>query len=395
MSEEISSDGVYKTRSALGDITNRTGKRNIPFISSSDVKSRDGYIDSALGDITNRAGKRGISFISSSDVKSRDGSDVEKKIEGSQFAKRACVRMENLIKGSMACVSPHPCSEINSLRDNVISGISKIPSGIKETCSSDGVAQIGGAGITTDNSVKLGDAKRDSCVSTIATPTVLCNKDYLDIRGEIHKDKGLSSDVADGNDLQEKLETSACVNDDNDLGHDSLNSSKDEYVEYSRLPESQESGISGLERCIGLKGDGCSNSSEGVDLINACSCSFCTKAAYIWSDLHYQDMKGRIAALKKSQKEASILVQRSCRDNWPEKRGQGNFNKFSRLESDLTGHWTSLFLRTEDILVRECSQLEASLFNLKDLRDNYKTELELMTGKPAETEQSASHSSHL
>lgn len=62
-------------------------------------------------------------------------------------------------------------------------------------------------------------------------------------------------------------------------------------------------------------------------------------------------------ALKKSQKEASILVQQILRGKEIEGHGQGNCNKLSKLEPDLTGNWRSLFLHTEDILVRERNQL--------------------------------------
>ncbi|CAA3008405.1 Hypothetical predicted protein [Olea europaea subsp. europaea] len=67
-------------------------------------------------------------------------------------------------------------------------------------------------------------------------------------------------------------------------------------IDCNILPESQESRVFGLERCSELKrGNECANMSGEIDLIKACSCSFCTKAAYIWLDLHYQDTKARIS----------------------------------------------------------------------------------------------------
>ncbi|PWA98133.1 hypothetical protein CTI12_AA004270 [Artemisia annua] len=127
---------------------------------------------------------------------------------------------------------------------------------------------------------------------------------------------------------------------------DDLGLGKDEFLDGSRLPESQESRC-GFEKCVGQKGDGVS--SMCMDMIKECPCSFCIKAAYLWSDLLYQDTKGRIAAIKKSQKEAALLVHQSSRN------AVRDFS--SNLESDLTGRWKSLFLHMEDIFVLESSQL--------------------------------------
>lgn len=61
-------------------------------------------------------------------------------------------------------------------------------------------------------------------------------------------------------------------------------------------------------------------------------------------------------ALKKSQKEANILVQRSCRDKAIDIHGEGKPD-ILELQSSLMGQWRSLFLHMEDILGRESSQL--------------------------------------
>ncbi|XP_076928002.1 uncharacterized protein LOC143591793 [Bidens hawaiensis] len=159
---------------------------------------------------------------------------------------------------------------------------------------------------------------------------------------------------------QEDERTDLALVDGNDVSLDNLDSSKDEYLDCSRFFESQESKC-GLEKCA----DGFS--SECMDMIKACPCSFCIKAACLWSDLHYQDIKGRIAAIKKSQKEATILVNRNSKDV------ARNFEKVSNLESDLTGRWKSLFVHMEDIFIREGTQLEASLSTLKEVIDNCKT----------------------
>lgn len=63
------------------------------------------------------------------------------------------------------------------------------------------------------------------------------------------------------------------------------------------------------------------------------------------------------SALKKSQKEANSLVQKSSKGKDTNIHRQENPNKSSHLETDLTGQWRSLFLHMEDTFVRESSQL--------------------------------------
>ncbi|KAH1073596.1 hypothetical protein J1N35_025924 [Gossypium stocksii] len=174
-----------------------------------------------------------------------------------------------------------------------------------------------------------------------------------------------------------------CRNEE-DLGFGRLASSEGGCIEWSRLPKSssQNSRSFELERCLGLKNAGVNLNADSI--LKACPCSFCLKAAYIWSDLHYQDIKGRIAVLKKSQREARILVQKSGRGKQTDMNSQGNANKSSKLESDLTSQWRSLFLNMEDILVHEGNQLQASYTALKDLREDCKMDLERITGMPSE-----------
>lgn len=66
--------------------------------------------------------------------------------------------------------------------------------------------------------------------------------------------------------------------------------------------------------------------------------------------------------LKKTQKETSILAQQSCRGKDINVDGQGNSNKLSKLESDLTGHWRSLFLHMGDMLVLERNHLVSATY---------------------------------
>ncbi|KAB2002331.1 hypothetical protein ERO13_D11G056300v2 [Gossypium hirsutum] len=159
----------------------------------------------------------------------------------------------------------------------------------------------------------------------------------------------------------------SCRNDSRDLGVGRLASSEGGCVEWLRLPKSSSQGFRSfeLERCVGLKND-VSNLNAGADMLKACSCSFCLKV------------------LKRSQKEASILVQKSCSGKETDIQNLGNPNKSSKLESDLTSQWRSLFLNMEDIFVHESNQLQASYIQLKDLRDNCKMDLERITGMPSE-----------
>ncbi|XAR73359.1 hypothetical protein NMG60_11007305 [Bertholletia excelsa] len=342
-----------------------------------------------LGDVTNRLGKRGLLQISGNlGCKSgnRHGKHVDDREGDSQFTQKVCQGAENIVKekcgircaldssdkGKRTCVSPRPCSEINSLRGNIISGISKILSEAEETNSSGDSLHIGGS---SDKSVEADGSPRDNFVCGISVP--MSSRPSVDVEGNHDKAEGVTSEVISQGD---ELGAQVCRTDCTDIGADNFAFRKYDSVESSKPPESQGSGSFKLEKCTGLKGDRISNSSADVSLIKACSCSFCIKAAYIWSDLHYQDIKGRIAALKKSQKEANIMVERSCRDKGIDKHGQGKYQKYSTLESDLVYQWRSLFLHMEDILVREGSQLETSLLALKDLRESCKAELEMITG---------------
>ncbi|XVF15157.1 hypothetical protein REPUB_Repub09cG0125900 [Reevesia pubescens] len=289
-----------------------------------------------FGDITNRSVKR-VSSISE-----KLGFNFKEEAD-SQFKKQVCLGVENLIeeKSPKPQFEPNPnlpptCSgEIDKLKEDLVSvndKVSEVKEGL-DFCDSDDTLEQG------EGVIEAGDTLND-----------------------------------------------ICRNEGKDLGAGKWASSKSGCIEWSRLPmsSSQSSRSFELERYVGLKNDGCVNLNAGIDMLKACSCSFCLKAAYIWSDLHYQDIKGRIAALKKSQKEASILVQKSGRGKQTDIHNQGNANKSSKLESDLTNQWRSLFLNMEDIFVHESNQLQASYTALKDLRENCKMDLERITGMPSE-----------
>ncbi|KAA3475600.1 Kielin/chordin-like protein [Gossypium australe] len=315
---------------------------------------------SILGDITNRSVKRGFSSIS-------DNVGFNSKEEASyRFTKQVCLG-ENSIQENPKTPQFEPNPNTSS------------------TCGGE-----------TDTS-KEGLVPVNEKVSEVIERFDLSDSDDRLDQGEgIKQARGTLND--------------SCRNDSKDLGVGRLASSEGGCVEWLRLPKSSSQGFRSfeLERCVGLKNDG-SNLNAGADMLKACSCSFCLKAAYIWSDLHYQDTKGRIAVLKRSQKEASILVQKSCSGKETDIQNLGNPNKSSKLESDLTSQWRSLFLNMEDIFVHESNQLianfqyhertcnilydnaqiefvlqQASYIQLKDLRDNCKMDLERITGMPSE-----------
>nr|KJB40387.1 hypothetical protein B456_007G061500 [Gossypium raimondii] len=280
---------------------------------------------SILGDITNRSVKRGFSSIS-------DNVGFNSKEEASyRFTKQVCLREENPIQENPKPPQFEPNPNTSS------------------TCSGE-----------TDTS-KEGLVPVNEKVSEVIERFDLSDSDDRLDQGEgITQARGTLND--------------SCRNDSRDLGVGRLASSEGGCVEWLRLPKSSSQGFRSfeLERCVGLKNDG-SNLNAGADMLKACSCSFCLK-----------DTKGRIAVLKRSQKEASILVQKSCSGKETDIQNLGNPNKSSKLVSDLTSQWRSLFLNMEDIFVHESNQLQASYIQLKDLRDNCKMDLEQITGMPSE-----------
>ncbi|KAI3978510.1 hypothetical protein MKX01_015685 [Papaver californicum] len=181
----------------------------------------------------------------------------------------------------------------------------------------------------------------------------------------------------------EDLTISDIGNDDKGMDDDDVTSNKTSSTVGLEPSQSSNSKFYQPERCTGFNGSGSSNCATGLEMLKSCSCSFCLKAAHIWSDLHYQDTKGRISALKKSRKEVRILVEKSSIPADFAKYCQGNSNKSMKLEFELMDRWRSLFLHTEDILVRESTHLQSSLLTLKDLRDSCKADLEMITGDPS------------
>lgn len=332
-----------------------------------------------LGDLTNCPAKRGFSELSGdSGLKSGDGyvKNVERGNADSQFAKQLRLDVDKFLRerGLSLSKDKQPCgsssTETDTSHDNSESFVSSMPGEFKKSSVLD-------AGIGKEV-MEVGDVLRDSSFSGVSIPTCsgMRNKDCsMDSEGR-HVSDAAQSNVGQG-------PVTICKDNEEGLGVGKLALVKSSSIEWSKFPK-QGSISHELGRCATLEGDGCSNTSVGDDFIKACSCSFCLKAAYIWSDLQYQDIKGRISALKKSQKEANTLAQKSCREKETGTHSQGDTSKSSKLESDLTGQWKSLFCHMEDILVRESNQLQASFLALKDLRENCKMDLEMINGMPSE-----------
>ncbi|KQK01875.1 uncharacterized protein LOC100826138 [Brachypodium distachyon] len=109
----------------------------------------------------------------------------------------------------------------------------------------------------------------------------------------------------------------------------------------------------------------------------SCACSFCLKAAFMWADLHYQDARSRLGALKKSIKLARSLGAKSHGNEYPFNAGGYNSKRAAEMGFELSQQQRSLFLHTENVLLRESAQLHSGVVKLKDLRDDCKTDLNI------------------
>ncbi|OVA14617.1 hypothetical protein BVC80_1815g11 [Macleaya cordata] len=422
MVEDCPSDGSLRKRPALADVTNSDGSlRKRPALT--DVTNSDGSPRKrpALADVTNRQAKRGfVPLPTNSTGKNgsgcrenvgnveRNSGLVKKVFQGpeensvktkpiSEFVEEVSERDFHLSKAKQVCSSNNPGFAGQALQANTSSGISRVPSEIKEPsrlvkinlCFENDEAVRQGV-------LKKGDAPKNSGTSSVSMHVGdgQCSNDGksssdIIVGSEKCKDNkeianpDVATDVIELDSSNEELTTNIVGNDGEGMDDDDLTSNKSSSSLGLEPSASSSSKVFESETCMAFNGDGGSDSSTGLDLLKACSCSFCLKAAHIWSDLHYQDAKGRIAALKKSRKEVRSLVEKSSIPADFAKFCQGNSNKSMKLEFDLMNRWRSLFLHTEDILVRESNQLQSSLLTLKDLRGNCKADLEMITRDPS------------
>ncbi|XP_062221980.1 uncharacterized protein LOC133921210 [Phragmites australis] len=107
-----------------------------------------------------------------------------------------------------------------------------------------------------------------------------------------------------------------------------------------------------------------------------CACSFYTKAAFMWTDLHYQDSRSRLSVLKKSIKLARSIEAKSRGNECAANAVKYNSRRAAEMEYGLSQQQRSLFLYTENVLIRESTQLHSAFVKLKELRENCKTDLE-------------------
>ncbi|KAJ4798727.1 DNA-directed RNA polymerase subunit beta [Rhynchospora pubera] len=115
-------------------------------------------------------------------------------------------------------------------------------------------------------------------------------------------------------------------------------------------------------------------------LEKSCNCSFCVKAAYMWTDLHYQDTRGRLSALKRSRRLARMLEGKLHAQHFNRKAVGDSSKQASKMESELMHQWRSLFLHSEHIFSRETSDLHSTLLHLEVLRENCKRDLNSVSG---------------
>jgi hypothetical protein len=120
--------------------------------------------------------------------------------------------------------------------------------------------------------------------------------------------------------------------------------------------------------------------SEEVVATKSCACSFCLKAAFMWTDLHYQDSRSRLSVLKKSIKFARLLEAKKGKGNEYAANVPGyNSKRAVGLEFELSQQQRQLFLYTENALLHESAQLHSAFVKLKELRENCKTDLETIS----------------
>ncbi|CAN7023988.1 hypothetical protein IGI04_024039 [Brassica rapa subsp. trilocularis] len=300
-----------------------------------------------LCDMTNVPSKRGISSILG-DFLLKSGDDAGKTVarEGSgvKFSKRLCLVVDDLVKESTRT------SDINdgsSSDDKISFGDSPAVDADSENFN---VKESQGETNAVDSAVELSqrECDKDSNVADFSSQT----------------------DPVAGEDLTMTVFSSSNCESDDRLATVAAEGT-------GLLPSSETIKPFNMSRCSAVD-----NNMDADDELKSCSCSFCLKAAYIWSDLHYQDIKGRLSVLKKSQKEASSLIRRNGKGRPTDVYGSENSNNSTNVEFDVMGQWTSLFLNMEGILARESSHLQDSFVTMKELRENCKIDLERATKTP-------------
>ncbi|KAK9670462.1 hypothetical protein RND81_13G203700 [Saponaria officinalis] len=343
-----------------------------------------------LGDVTNQSGNKGIQFDTRSlGSKPLSGSKraAENTIDDSHLSKQVCVGLEKDRCFSEKCLKVVPPNKVglSPLRGGKTYRLKTGSGDIKElSCSALDSIDLGEDRHLV-SAVDLNDANKEGMVSGSCCEKN-CREGGNECQGE--ETRGIS-DVGESDFTPEDGATQVLSDNGKSVGGDCVGCSWSDSVETSRVAESQETRSFGLERCTLFKGDGSNSSAAGVDLLKNCPCSFCTKVGYIWSDLQCQDVKGRMSTLAKSRKEVSNLVQKYTKET-AASEAQGNSSTAPPLETDLKTMWKSLFQHMDNIYAAESSQLQSSFAVLKEVREDYKMNLEMINVTPADTQQCSS-----
>ncbi|CAN6821855.1 unnamed protein product [Brassica oleracea] len=297
-----------------------------------------------LCDMTNVPSKRGISSILG-DFLLKSGDDAGKTVarEGSgvKFSKRLCLVVDDLVKESTRT------SDTN------------------DGSSSDGKISFGDSPADSENfDLKESQGETNAVDTAVELTQRECDK------GSNVADFSSQTDPVAGEDLTMTIFSSSNCESDDRLATVAAEGT-------GLLASSETIKPFNMSRCSAVD-----NNMDADDELKSCPCSFCLKAAYIWSDLHYQNIKGRLSVLKKSQKEASSLIRRNGKGRATDVYGSENSNNSTNVEFDVMGQWTSLFLNMEGILARESSHLQDSFVTMKELRENCKIDLERATKTP-------------
>ncbi|KAL3613408.1 hypothetical protein CASFOL_042671 [Castilleja foliolosa] len=335
MAERNNSEGFTKSRPVLGDLTNQMGKRAFSEIEKNETKSL------ILDDNDKDPAKR-ICFSSPrcSGFSSLKGNVPNITEEN---------RTDNLLQSG--------CCAVSKSSNDVETVVSQI---IKNN-------SFGNVNETASKTFKGPDSGELEVVKTV-------NLTSTEALSKASKENVQFVNVKAEDEFNDEFSLGGSQSDDPNT--DNFVLSQCGSIDCTILPESQESNVIGADKSMETENvNGCT---AGTKSIKDCSCSFCTKAGYIWLDLNYQDIKARVSALKKSQKEASIVAERIVRGKGIEKHGVESFGGVSELESNLMYQWRSLFQHMAGATEQESNQLEARLLQLNDLRDKCKMDLELI-----------------
>ncbi|KAL6583126.1 hypothetical protein OROMI_005204 [Orobanche minor] len=433
MAEGENSGGPSKSRTILGDITNRTSKRGLSEIEKSGIKTSDfidkdvvkrvcvspspctdiislkGTVVSDLREIPDENRDPNFSGSGNDFALSKNSIDAEGKnvvignnskvhggnisnkildLKGEDVVSRSVSRLD--VDNGLVYVSAH----IGSSKDVALPMLDKIASwnyiepNLKYL---EGKKAVNSIAVEADGCVKL-DALKENM--TLGNEDKFPSLEKSVTKNEVEFMMGGSKEYNEESDPKVSERGSfpagsswTVSGSGNDCLHDGKNcegtQSDIRYEHYDvddhnadNFVLSQTGSIDCTVQSESQKEDECVYMSG-----DACSCSFCTKAAYMWLDLNYQDTKSRLSVTKKSQKDASILAERSSRIKFSEKSGTESFTRASKLESHLIYQWRSLFQRTSDIWEKEGNQLEASLVPLIELREKCKTDSDLINAK--------------